>query len=92
MESFAYLAKSKYILCLAILVIAYGMSINLVEVTWRKSVQPQYPNANDYSTFMGKFSFVTGVVTIIMMLFVGGNLIRRKGWGFALWSRLLSYL
>lgn len=83
MESFAFLAKSKYILCLAILVIAYGISINLVEVTWKSQLKLQYPNANDYSTFMGKFSFVTGLVTILMMLFVGGNLIRRKGWGFA---------
>jgi len=32
---------------------------------------------------MGGFSFFTGLVTIFMMLFVGGNVIRRKGWGFA---------
>ncbi len=83
MESLAFLAQSKYILCLAILVIAYGISINLVEVTWKSQLKLQYPNANDYSTFMGKFSFFTGLVTIFMMLFVGGNLIRRKGWGFA---------
>lgn len=82
-ESFSYLLQSRYILCLAILVIAYGICINLVEVTWKSQLKLQYPNANDYSTFMGKFSFVTGLVTIFMMLFVGGNLIRRKGWGFA---------
>ena len=63
--------------------IAYGISINLVEVTWKSQVKIQYPNYNDYSTFMGYFSTVTGAVTILMMLFVGGNLIRRKGWGFA---------
>lgn len=82
-ESFTYLLQSKYILSLAILVIAYGICINLVEVTWKSQLKLQYPNANDYSTFMGKFSFFTGLVTIFMMLFVGGNLIRRKGWGFA---------
>lgn len=82
-ESFAFLAKSKYILCLSILVIAYGISINLVEVTWKSQLKLQYPNANDYSTFMGMFSTVTGAATIFMMLFIGGNLIRKKGWGFA---------
>lgn len=82
-ESFKFLFTSKYILCLAILVIAYGISINLVEVTWKSQVKLQYPNYNDYSTFMGKFSFWTGFVTILMMLFVGGNVIRQKGWGFA---------
>lgn len=82
MESFAYLAKSKYILCIAILVIAYGVCINLVEVTWKGQIKLQYPNPNDYNAFMGKFSFFTGAATIIM-LFVGGFIIRKKGWGFA---------
>lgn len=81
-ESFVYLAKSKYILSIAILVIAYGICINLVEVTWKGQIKVQYPNPNDYSAFMGKFSFLTGATTIIM-LFVGGYIIRKKGWGFA---------
>ncbi len=83
MESFKYLAKSKYIGCLAILVIAYGVSINLIEVTWKSQLKLQYPHANDYSTFMGYFSTFTGVVTVFMMLFVGGNVVRRWGWGTA---------
>lgn len=82
MESFAFLLKSKYILCLSILVIAYGISINLVEVTWKSQLKLQYPNPNEYSAFMGKFSFFTGLVTIFM-LFLGGVIIRKKGWGFA---------
>src|SRR5690606_32042053 len=61
-ERFAFLLKSKYIGCLAILVIAYGVSINIVEVTWKNQLKLAYPNANDYSTFMGKFSFMTGIV------------------------------
>lgn len=79
-ESFLYLARSKYILCLAILVIGYGIAINLVEVTWKGQLKLQYPNPNDYQTFMGYFSTITGTVTILMMLFVGGNVIRRFGW------------
>ena len=82
-ESFKFIFTSKYILCLAILVIAYGISINLVEVTWKSQLKVQYPDYNEYSAFMGNFSRWTGIVTIFMMLFVGGNLIRLKGWGFA---------
>jgi AAA family ATP:ADP antiporter len=82
MESFAYLFQSKYVLSIAILVIAYGICINLVEVTWKSQLKLQYPNANEYNAFMGKFSTITGIVTVCMM-FVGGWLIRRKGWGFA---------
>lgn len=79
-ESFMYLAKSPYIGCLALLVIAYGISINIVEVTWKSQLKLQYPNSNDYSTFMGYFSTMTGAVTVLMMLFVGGNVIRKFGW------------
>lgn len=79
-ESFAYLFKSKYVLCLAILVIAYGVSIQLVEVTWKGQLKLQYPNPNEYSTFMGYFSTATGMMTILMMLFIGGNVIRKFGW------------
>ncbi|GAB4226106.1 MAG: NTP/NDP exchange transporter Npt1 [Chlamydiales bacterium] len=83
MESFAYILKSKYMLCLAVLVIAYGMSINLIEITFKDQLRTLYPNSNDYSAFMGVFSTVTGAATILMMLFVGSNVIRRLGWGFA---------
>ncbi len=79
-ESFMYLARSKYILCLAIIVIGYGVAINLVEVTWKGQLKLQYQSPNDYQTFMGYFSTITGAVTILMMLFVGGNVIRRFGW------------
>lgn len=80
-ESFAYLLKSKYLLCLAILVIGYGISIQLVEVTWKNQLKLQYPNPTEYAGFMGAFSQFTAVLTLLMMLFVGGNVIRRFGWG-----------
>ncbi|MGE3954194.1 MAG: Npt1/Npt2 family nucleotide transporter [Parachlamydiales bacterium] len=81
MESFAYLAKSKYILCLAILVLGYGISINLVEVTWKGQLKLQYPAMVDYMRFMGKFSRATGYFSIAMILLISGNFIRRFGWG-----------
>ncbi len=80
-ESFLFLARSPYIGCLAILVIGYGIAINLVEVTWKGQLKLQYPNAHDYQNFMGGFSMMTATATILMMLFVGGNVIRRFGWG-----------
>ena len=82
-ESFAYLLKSPYIGLLALLVIGYGVAINIVEVTWKGQLKLQYPDANEYSHFMGMFSTITGGVTVFMMLFVGGNVIRRRGWTFA---------
>lgn len=79
-ESMLFLVRSPYLGCIAMLVIGYGMSINLVEVTWKKQLSLQYPNSNDYQNFMGSFSIATGALTVLMMLFVGGNVIRRLGW------------
>ncbi|MGA8164843.1 MAG: NTP/NDP exchange transporter [Waddliaceae bacterium] len=78
-DSFLYLARSRYILSIAVLVICYGICINLVEVTWKSKIKEQFTNANDYNTFMGGLSFLTGAATIFMM-FIGGYIIRSKGW------------
>jgi len=81
-ESLKYLAQSRYVRDLATLVVAYGISINLVEVTWKSKIKAQYPNPNDYSAFMGDFSTATGTVTFVMML-VGRWIFKRFGWGVA---------
>lgn len=81
-DSAKYLAGSKYIRDLAMLVIAYGMSINIVEVTWKSKLRAAYPDPNAYSAFMGNFSTATGTVTFIMML-TGRFIFRRYGWGVA---------
>ncbi|MEL7432070.1 MAG: NTP/NDP exchange transporter [Chlamydiota bacterium] len=80
-ESFKYLFSSKYLACVAMLVIGYGISINIVEVTWKSQLKLQYPTPNEYAAFMGQFSYYTGFVTSLMMLFVGGNVVRMFGWG-----------
>jgi len=81
-ESFKFLAASPYIRDLALLVVAYGISINLVEVTWKSKIKAQFPNPNDYSAFMGEFSTCTGIVTFIMML-LSRVIFKKFGWGTA---------
>lgn len=82
-ESFKYLAKSKYMRYLAILVISYGVSINLLEVVWKDIANTVYSNPAQYQDFMGNYFLVLSGLTIFMMLFVSSNLIRRFGWKFS---------
>lgn len=77
-ESFVYLASSSYMLCIAAIVICFAICMNLLEVTWKAQLKLQYPDPNDYNTFMGYFSTATGMTTLFMMVFVGGNLLRRS--------------
>lgn len=67
-KSLSILFESAYIRNLAMLVIAYGISINLVEVTWKSKLKLLYPNPNEYSAFMGDFSTITGMTTFCLML------------------------
>jgi len=78
-ESFKYLFTSPYLGFIALLVLGYGMSINLVEVTWKSQLKLQYPVLNDYSAFMGIFSTITGFATIILIILCKG-IVRKFGW------------
>ncbi|MBN2479483.1 MAG: NTP/NDP exchange transporter [Parachlamydiales bacterium] len=79
-DSFKFLFTSKYLGLLALLVLSYGIAINLVEVTWKSQLKIQFPNSNDYLAFMGGFSTVTGLITIFTTVFLGGNIMRKFGW------------
>lgn len=78
-ESFKLILTSKYLRYIAILVLAYGMSANLVEVTWKHKVKELYPNKSDYQSFMGNFFLATGICTMFIGFLVK-NTIRKFGW------------
>ncbi len=80
-QSLKMLIRSKYLGCIALLVLCYGISINLVEVTWKQQLSLKYPTPNAYSAFMGGLSEKTGIVTILSCLLLSGNFVRRFGWG-----------
>lgn len=78
-DGFKYITSSRYLGCIALLVLCYGVSINLVEITWKSQLKLQYPDKNDYNAFMGQFIMITGLVTIAFIMLSKG-IIRRWGW------------
>jgi ATP:ADP antiporter, AAA family len=81
-ESAKFLLSSPYIRDMALLVISYGMCINIVEVSWKAKLKLAFPDPNSYSAFMGNFSSATGIVTLFMML-LGRTIFAKFGWGVA---------
>lgn len=81
-ENFSYLLKSKYLICIATVVISYNLVINLVEVLWKHQVRELYPNPNDYNIYMGEITTIIGVIATLTSLFISGNVIRKCGWTF----------
>jgi AAA family ATP:ADP antiporter len=79
-EAYGFLLRSRYLLYIAIMVMGYGIAINLIEVTWKTHLGLLHPNPKDYQDFMANFSLATGATTIFLMLFVANNVIRVWGW------------
>jgi ATP:ADP antiporter, AAA family len=82
-ENFAYIVKSKYLLRIAIIVVAYHFAINLTEVLWKDQIKILYPNPNDYNAYMGEVLRAMGIISSIIAIAISGNIIRRLSWTFS---------
>mmetsp|Transcript_1427 Transcript_1427/g.2879 ORF Transcript_1427/g.2879 Transcript_1427/m.2879 type:complete len:567 (+) Transcript_1427:142-1842(+) len=78
-DSFKFLVQQKYLGFLCILVVCYGLSINLTEVIWKSLVKKQYTNKKDYQIFMGNYSSLVGAATFVIIFF-GSNIVKHLGW------------
>ena len=79
-KNFAYLAKSKYLMCIAAIVVTYNIAINLVEVVWKNQIKAIYPDPSDFQTYMGNVTTWIGIVATFAAIFITGNVIRRFSW------------
>ncbi len=80
-DSIRELGKSRYLAMLALMVLAYGVSINLVEVTWKHNLK-QYFNGDPqgFFNFQAMMMSATGVCTLTFLYFGTNNVLRRFGW------------
>lgn len=82
MQSLKEITKSKHLFYIAVLVIGYGLAVNIVEVTYLANLKTLYPSHNDYISFYGNVLSIVGVTSLIVSLFFCGNIIRSSGWHF----------
>lgn len=81
-ESMRTVFSSKYLLCIAIIVVTYNVVINLVEVLWKHEVRELYSDPKSYNIYMNQVTTWIGIVATLSALFVSGNAIRLMGWTF----------
>lgn len=79
-NNFAYLAKSKYLIAIAVIVVTYNIAINLIEVVWKDQVKQLYPNPSDFSAYMGQVQTWMGVIATTASIFISSAIIRRFSW------------
>lgn len=82
-ENFAYLWRSKYLLYIAIIVLAYNVTINLIEVIWKDQVRQLHPDPCAFAAYMSHVTTITGIISFFLSLLVSGQVIRRFGWTMA---------
>ena len=83
LDSIKFIAKSPYLRCIAVMVVAYGLTMNLTEVTWKANLKLAYPDTGAYQGFMATISSSVGLCSFIITLFFSGIIIRYLGWHFS---------
>lgn len=80
-ESMKIILKSQELGLIAMLIMAYGVTINLVEVQWKEQLKFYYAgDKGGYNAFMGNYSTWSGIITIFFSLFIGSNILRLFNW------------
>lgn len=79
-KNFAYLAKSKYLICIAVIVLTYNIAMNLIEVVWKDQVNQLYSTPADFNAYMGMVVSGIGVIATVTAIFISGNVIRKFSW------------
>ena len=84
-ESIKFLAKSKYLALIAILVLCYNMFISLFESVWKSEIKELLKATNDptiSAVIYGDQNIYSSVVTILLTVFLSAPIMNR-GWRFA---------
>lgn len=78
-DTIKYISQSKYLGYILMMVIGYGLAMNLSGILWKKQIQIAYPDPLEYADFMNKFYKWVGIMTICFILFLKG-MVERFGW------------
>ena len=79
LESIKMVAQSRYIRLIVIVMICYGVSINLAETPWKSKAAKTYTQVEDFASFVGDYLSYTGLCTVTLVL-INSFVIRKFGW------------
>lgn len=80
-ESAKLIFSSPELGLIVLLVLSYGISINLVELQWKNQIKLYYAGDNQgYHAFMGTYSTFVGIFCNLFIIFVGANVLRNLSW------------
>lgn len=78
-ESIRYISRSKYLVCLALIVLGYNISINLTDVLWKEQLKRFFTDPNEMLAHMNQITIGIGIfATSFGLLF--SFVVHRWGW------------
>ncbi|MDE3055072.1 MAG: NTP/NDP exchange transporter [Verrucomicrobiota bacterium] len=83
LQSLKLIATSPALRAIATMVVAYGLVVNLTEVTWKANLKLAFPLPADYQSFVASVNSSVGFCSFFITLFFSGMIIRFLGWRFS---------
>jgi ATP:ADP antiporter, AAA family len=60
--------KSGPLLCIAVLVVGFGLTSNLIEVVWKESIRNLHPSPQAYNAYINQLTSLIGISAVVMAL------------------------
>lgn len=78
-ECLQHVGQSRYLICIAVMVVGYSLVINMAEVIWKDQLRSLYPTTLDYNRYINVLQVIQGALAVVLSLVIA-NLIRFFGW------------
>lgn len=78
-RSLRIVGSDSYLVCVALIVVCYGLCMNFTEVTWKTLLSNCYPTRGSYQKFLGWFSTFLGL-SVWLSSMCAPTLLRVGGW------------
>ena len=76
-----YISKSKYLMCLALIVLGYNIAINFTDILWKDQLKKHFSDPNEMFAHMNRVTVGIGCIATLGGLFFS-VMVRRLGWTF----------
>lgn len=78
-DSIKLVLSSRYLGLICLLLVGYGVSINIIEGLWVSKIREMHSSPSEFMSFQGMLMFWTGIFTLFCTI-TGSNIIRHFGW------------
>lgn len=78
-QSIAQVFRSKHLITLALICFCINYILNLTDVMWKSEILKTHVNPRDFTAYLSRVTFIMGIVSTLLALFVCRPLMR-QGW------------